>query len=126
MGNNASTAIQAAQAQFVFVTNLMTKQGQTQHMTAKDHVDEVLKYVGRAPDTVIVNTAVVSDELLAKYAEAHQYPVVDDANQVACNIVRADLLDDEPVTMKAGDALQRSLVRGDAKKMGQVIYDLLS
>ena len=121
-----SEAIQAAQAQFVFVTNLMTKQGQTQNMTAKDHVDEVLKYVGRAPDTVIVNTTVVSDDLLAKYAEAHQYPVVDDANQVACNIVRADLLDDEPVTLKAGDALQRSLVRGDAKKMGQVIYDLLS
>lgn len=121
-----SEAIQAAQGKFVFVTNLMTKQGQTHGMSAKDHIDEVLKYVGRAPDTVVVNTTAVADELLAKYAEAHQYPVVDDANEVACNIVRTDLLDDEPVAMKAGDVLQRSLVRGDAQKMGKVIYDLVS
>jgi uncharacterized cofD-like protein len=120
-----SEAIQASEAKFVFVTNLMTSQGQTHDMTAKDHVEEVLKYVGRAPDTVVVNTAKVSKELLDRYAEAFQYPVVDDMNEVACNIVRADLLDDTPVEKKQGDVLQRSLVRGDAEKMGKVLYDLL-
>lgn len=119
-------AIQQSSAQFVFVTNLMTKQGQTQGMTAKDHIEAVLQYVGRAPDTVVVNTGTVADDLLVKYAQAHQYPVVDDVNEVACTVVRADLLDDEPVQKKAGDMLQRSLVRGDAQKMGKVIYDLLS
>jgi uncharacterized cofD-like protein len=118
-------AIKKSDAKFVFLTNLMTKPGQTQGMTAKDHVEEILKYVCRAPDTVVVNTAPVPEELLARYAQAHQYPVEDDMNEVACNIVRADLLDDEPVAKKEGDTLQRSLVRGDAQKMGKVLYNLL-
>jgi len=118
-------AIQSSKAKFIFVTNLMTKQGQTQEMTTKDHVEEVFKYVGRAPDTVVVNTTKVSDELLKKYAEAHQFPVVDDAVRVACTVVHADLLDDTPVEKKEGDVLQRSLVRGDAIKMGKTLYSLL-
>ncbi len=121
-----SEAIQESKAKFVYMTNLMTKEGQTHRMTAKEHIDEVLKYVGRPPDTVVVNTAAVPEDLLAKYAQAHQYPVEDDANEVACDVIRADLLDDEPVAQKEGDVLQRSLVRGDAQKMGKVIYDLLS
>jgi uncharacterized cofD-like protein len=118
-------AIQASNAQFVFVTNLMTSQGQTHDMTAKDHIHEVFKYVGRAPDTVVVNTGAVPEELLSRYAGACQFPVLDDVDNVACNIVRADLLDDEPVVKKQGDVLQRSLVRGDAKKMGVALYSLL-
>ena len=118
-------AIQTSNAQFVFITNLMTSQGQTHGMTAKDHIHEVFKYVGRAPDTVVVNTGNVSEDLLQRYAQACQFPVVDDTNNVACNIVRADLLDSEPVVKKKGDVLQRSLVRGDAKKMGVVLYNLL-
>ncbi len=121
-----SEAIQASSAQFVFFTNLMTKEGQTHNLTAKGHIEEVLKYVGRAPDTVVVNTATVPEHLLQKYAEAHQYPVVDDVNEVACNIVRADLLDSTPVQRKEGDVLQRSLVRGDSKKMAEIVYNLLS
>jgi uncharacterized cofD-like protein len=119
-------AIQASNATFVFVTNLMTSQGQTFGMTAKDHIHEVLKYVGRAPDTVVVNTGTVSKELLKKYAEASQFPVEDDVDGVACNVVRAELLDVEPVVKKKGDVLQRSLVRGDADKMGSVLYGLLN
>jgi len=118
-------AIQASKAPFVFVTNLMTSQGQTYGMTAKDHADEVLKYVGRPPDTVLVNTGIVSESLLKRYADAFQFPVVDDADHIACTIVRADLLDDAEVIQKKGDILQRSLVRGDAKKMGTAIYNLL-
>lgn len=119
-------AIQSSDAKFIFVTNLMTSQGQTHGMTAKDHIHEVLKYVGRAPDTVVVNTATVPDDLLARYAEACQFPVLDDVDGVACTVVRADLLDDEPVVKKEGDVLQRSLVRGDVEKMGDVLYNLLN
>ena len=118
-------AIQSSKAKFVFITNLMTSQGQTHGMTTKDHVEEVLKYVGRAPDTVVVNSSIIAPELLQRYAQAFQYPVVDDMNEVGCAIVRADLLDGKPVVKKKGDVLQRSLVRGDAQKMGKVIYDLL-
>jgi len=123
--NGVPAAIQSSSAQFVFVTNLMTSQGQTFNMTAKDHADEVLKYVGRAPDTILVNTGKVSDALLERYASAQQYPVVDDADEIACKVVRADLLDDTEFVKKQGDVLQRSLVRGDSVKMAEALYGLL-
>jgi len=118
-------AIQAAKAQFVFITNLMTSQGQTCGMSITDHVDEVSKYVGRKPDTLLVNTGAVSGALLERYAEACQYPVVDDADETNCTVVRADLLDTTEVVKKKGDVLQRSLVRGDSKKMAEALYALL-
>ena len=118
-------AIQNASGQFVFFTNLMTSQG-TYGMGATDHVNEVFQYVGRAPDTVVVNTGTVPAELLERYASAEQFPVIDDLDCAACRVVRADLLDTEPVAKRAGDTLQRSLVRGDADKTAAVIYDLLS
>ncbi|MFT5849683.1 MAG: putative cofD-like protein [Patiriisocius sp.] len=123
--NGVPAAIQSSRAQFVFVTNLMSSQGQTYGMTAKGHADEVLKYVGRAPDTILVNTGKVSDVLLQRYATACQFPIVDDADEVACKIVRADLLDDTEFVQKKGDTLQRSLVRGDSTKMAQALYGLL-
>ncbi len=120
-----SDAIINSSARFVFITNLMTKPGQTHHMTASDHVKEVAKYIGKNPDIVVVNTASINQKLLERYAQANQYPVVDDITNEEYFVVRAPLLDSEVVEKKAGDMLQRSFVRGDAQKMGDVLYDLL-
>ncbi len=121
-----SEAILSSKAKFIFVTNLMTSQGQTHKMTAQDHVAEVFKYVGKSPDVVVINTAKVPEQLLQKYAEAFQFPVIDDITDSVCEVVRADLLHNTPVMKIKGDVLQRSLVRGDAQKMGKVLYGLLS
>lgn len=118
-------AIQASKGKFVFLSNLMTEPGQTNGMKASDHVREVMKYVGRAPDTVIVNTSIVPETLLARYAESNQSPVEDDTDTLDCNVVKADLLSNEEVVKKTGDVLKRSLVRGDADKMAKVIIDLV-
>lgn len=118
-------AIRASQAKFVFASNLMTRPGQTDDMSACDHVREVEKYVGQLPDCVIVNTGVVPQHLLEKYAAAAQYPVKDDCQSLPCTVIRADLLSADEVVKRKGDVLQRSLVRGDGEKFAELLISLL-
>jgi uncharacterized cofD-like protein len=39
-----------------YVLNILTQPGQTDGFTARDHLDEVTRYLGRPPDTVIANS----------------------------------------------------------------------
>lgn len=123
--DGVSAAILQSKAQFVYAANLMTRPGQTHGMTACDHVREVQKYVGKMPDTVIINTGTVPEHLLKRYADMHQFPVVDDCDDIDTHIIREDLLDSQEVLKKKGDVLQRSLVRGNGDKYAQLIRTLL-
>lgn len=118
-------AIRESKAQFVFASNLMTRPGQTYGMSASDHVNEVARYVGQMPDVVIVNTGVVPQHLLERYAEGFQFPVMDDCDKLPCKVIRADLLSSDEVVKKKGDVLQRSLVRGDGDKSAALLMSLL-
>jgi uncharacterized cofD-like protein len=120
-----SEAIQQSSGKFVFATNLMTRPGQTPGMKASDHVYEVNKYVGEMPDVVIVNTGVIPQPLLERYAQLGQFPVVDDCDTLDTVIIREDLLSREEVVKSKGDVLTRSLVRGDGEKFASVILKLL-
>lgn len=122
---DVSASILQSKGKFVYAANLMTKPGQTHGMTACDHVREVEKYVGKMPDVVMVNTGEVPEHLLKKYAESHQFPVIDDCDGLETEVIRADLLSREEVVKRKGDALQRSLVRGDGDKFAQVLIGLL-
>ncbi len=118
-------AIQASKGMFVYASNLMTRPGQTDGMTASEHVEEVTKYVGRVPNYVIVNTGQIPAHLLEKYAQAFQFPVVDDCEEGTYKIIREDLLSSEEVVKKSGDVLQRSLVRGDGEKFASLLISLI-
>lgn len=118
-------AIRESRALFVFASNLMTRPGQTYGMSACAHVAEVAKYVGEAPDCVILNTGIVPEHLLTRYAEAGQYPVVDDCTDVPYRVIREDLLSSEEVIKRRGDVLQRQLVRGDGDKFAKLLLQLL-
>lgn len=118
-------AIQASKGIFVFASNLMTRPGQSYNMTASEHVKEVARYVGQMPDYVVVNTGKVPEHLLERYAEAFQFPVVDDCDALDCKIIRADLLSTDEVVKRKGDVLQRSLVRGDGDKFALLLLGLV-
>lgn len=126
--DGVSAAILQSKAKFVFASNLMTRPGQTDGMTVCDHVREVQKYVGKVPDVVIVNTGTVPDHLLQKYAESHQFPVVDDfdaCDDMETEVIRDELLSKDEVLRSKGDVLQRSLVRGDGDKFAKLLISLL-
>jgi len=120
-----SAAILQSNAKLVFAANLMTRPGQTHGMTVSGHVSEVQKYIGKIPDVVIVNTGKVPEHLLKKYAESHQFPVVDDGDSLATKVIRDDLLSKDEVVKPKGDVLQRSLVRGDGDKFAKLLLSLL-
>jgi len=57
----------------------MTKYGQTTSYTAKDHIDDLIKYLGEdVLDTILVNTKTPSKETLAWYEDYDEHPVKDD------------------------------------------------
>lgn len=120
-----SEALCATRAQFLYTTNLMTRPGQTDGMTAADHVREVARYVGRLPDIVLVHEGAIAPEVIGRYAEMGQYPVVDDCDTLPTKVLRRDLIARDVIERQAGDVLVRSLVRGDSAKIAAVVRELL-
>jgi len=120
-------ALQQASAPFVYVVNLMTHFSQTHQMSAKDHVEAVAKYFGKQPDVVIMNTGNIPPELLAIYARQKEYPVKDDLpNNQKLKVIRGDLIAEVPVKLNSNDAIERSLLRHDVKKLSNVLKTLLN
>lgn len=118
-------AIRNSSAHIVYVSNLMTKLGQTIGMGVAEHVAELKKYIGRGPDSVLVNTTPFPEELCVKYAADNEYPVVFNLESNGCRVIPADLLATEAVQTTAGDTLKRSLIRHDSRKLARKLIELL-
>lgn len=119
---DVSKAVVDSSAKKVYVVNLMTKYGQTYGFSAKDHVAEVEKYLGKKKslDKIFFNTAPLPKKILAAYAKEEDFPVVDDLGDDS-RVVRGDFLATSPVKKEKGDPLKRSLIRHDPDKLARVI-----
>lgn len=121
-----SEAIQKSKAQFIFVSNLMTKLGQTHGFKASDHVQEISKYAKRCPDVVVVHHGGFNATVLKKYCTRGENPVEDDLGTTQdYQIVRANLVASQEIIRQKGDSLVRSLIRHDAKKLAKIIQALI-
>lgn len=118
-----SEAIRETSAKFVFINNLMTKQGQTHGMKATDLIAEVEKYTTRTPDIVLVNNSPYNEKILERYAQSFEFPMEDDTNGETYKVIKADLVLDEEVEKEKGDNLTRSLIRHDSEKLADVLYN---
>ena len=118
-------AIKHASAPVVYVSNLMTKVGQTTGMGVAQHIDELKKYIGRAPDCVLVNTTPLPPELVAKYAADNERPVTFNLESNSCRVLPADLLATKAVQTTTGDTLKRSLIRHDSHKLARKLMALI-
>lgn len=121
-----AAALRDTTAPLVYVSNLMTKQGQTSGMGVREHLAEITRYIGRTPDLCLVNVTRLPAELLATYAANQEFPVVFNYEDSVTRVVPADLLASETVLTKAGDTLKRSLIRHDPDKIARKIIGLLS
>lgn len=117
-------AIQASAGRFVYVTNLMSRPGQTPGMTLSDYLSEIERYVGKRPDTTLINNTPLPEEALLRYKAEGDLPVVDDLSDDAA-VVRGDYLSREIVEQKKGDMLKRALIRHDGTKLTNAILQLL-
>jgi len=123
--DGVAEAICNSSAHLVYVSNLMTKLGQTIGMGVAEHVSELKKYIGRTPDSVLVNTTPFPAELKQKYAVSDEYPVEFNLESNGCRVIPADLLATEAVQTTSGDTLKRSLIRHDSRKLARKLIELI-
>lgn len=126
--DGVSEAIRKTKAKKVFVINLMTRHGQTDGFTAKDHLRELERYLGDG----VINICVINRGktfpmgVLRKYKDESAYPVKDDFNScIKPKIVRGDFISKRVFEKPKSDKLTRSLIRHDSDKLAKAIVNLL-
>jgi len=77
-------AVESSHAIRVFVVNAMTQPGETDGFSAYDHISTFLKLTGLSKvDIALVNTRMPSDQVLRRYLEQRQEPVIPDVAKIA-------------------------------------------
>jgi len=71
-------AVRASSAPIAYICNLMTQPGQTDGFSARDHVEQVERYLGFSVDHILLNDAPLPSELVAHYRAIGSEPVRDD------------------------------------------------
>lgn len=76
-------AIKRTKAIKIYVCNIMTQQGETENYSAADHLEALEKhsYKGIA-DIMIVNNAVITEELKIRYAQEFACEVINDSERI--------------------------------------------
>lgn len=121
-------AILKSKAKKVYVVNLMTKHGQTNHFKASDFCLELSTYLkGHNPDYVLINKPLKLNRKIAnRYKEEKAEVVVDDLNEhwenlAGSKIIRKNFTAKEIYENAMGDKLKRSLVRHDPHVLAKTI-----
>ncbi len=68
-------AVRESDAEKVYVCNLMTKHGETDHYKASDFVNTIHHYLGARVDRVIVNDGPFNEDVLKTYSKEGSVPV---------------------------------------------------
>ena len=119
--DGVAEAIQRSNARLIFVSNLMTKIGQTRGLSHLDIVKLVEEYTGRRIDSVLINSGDISQKLIDRYVEDGEEMIVDDMKEDG-RVIREDIVANTEYIKDKGDNLKRSLVRHDTKKLGKVLH----
>ncbi len=124
----AKEAMRKSQAHLIYVTNLMNKYGQTYNYSYQNYLDEIKKYAGRSPDTVLINNREIPQDILNTYKnKENSLPVRDElTDQTEVNIIRTDLLSDTIYKQSSCDNVKRSLIRHDPQKLARNLHKIIS
>lgn len=111
--------IVSSRAKKIYICNIMTKPGETMNFTVADHVEEILKYLGKdVLDYVICSSSQFSKPALEKYAAQNQEPVVEPDPKRLKNVTRAVLSSEDL-------ASESELVRHDSLKLADVVKKIV-
>ena len=90
-------AISSTQAKLIYISNIMTKHGETSGLYGAEIVKVVEKYLDRKFDLILANNEEVSDELRQKYQTEKAEIVRFDVTQKDQRLIFAELLSDGPL-----------------------------
>lgn len=112
-----TSAIARSAAPKIYVCNVMTQKGETDHYSVRDHVQAVLNHSRRdLIDYCIVNNTPVSEHLIERYRQMSQDLVVDDSECLAAKGIRV---------VKASVVSETAVVRHDSAKLAAVLMQLI-
>jgi uncharacterized cofD-like protein len=121
-----SQALGKTKAKLIYVSNLVTKPGQTDGFKVGDYVNEIERFVGgKTVDYVIYNKRKPSADLLSKYAQAGEFAVEYDkssAEHAHYTAIGADLVSNTIPKLKPSEQnIPRTLIRHDSDKVARLI-----
>lgn len=121
-------AVANSKAKKVFIVNLMTKFGQTNGFSAKDHLRELEKYLGRGTvDICLVNKKIKVPRAVMKRYEEEQAELVNNdlVSTKNMKVLERDYRSNMVYEKEKSDKLVRSLIRHDSDKLARAVYELL-
>lgn len=122
-----ANAIKKSKAKVVYVVNLMTRMGQTYNFKASNHITEIKKYLGKLPDIILLNKALIPHNISKRYLkEERSVPVEDDLKgPLAFKVIKRNFISNKIYQKAKSDLLKRSLIRHDSEKLARTIIALL-
>lgn len=117
-------AVKRSNARIIYFVNLFSTAAETPGYTASKHVEEITRYVGRRPDCIVVHTEGMPEEILNYYAGKKAFPVIDDLGDDV-TVVRGAIADIVALPKIEGDAIERSIIRHDPKKIASIVQSFL-
>lgn len=112
-----SDAIKKTKAKIVYITNIMTKWGETNDFEASDFVNVLLKYLKKKKiDFIICNSKIPKISMIKKYAKAKAIPVVMDYDKLkkyAKKIIFQDVI------------FQFNIIKHHPEKLAKILINLL-
>ncbi|GHO43473.1 gluconeogenesis factor YvcK family protein [Ktedonospora formicarum] len=109
-------AIRESEAEKVYVCNLMTKHGETDHYKASDFVGEIHRYLGGRVDRVVVNDGEFPSDLLRTYLAEKSEPVLVDharLSEMVPNLTIEHLsVEDDTLARHDPERLVRAIIQG--------------
>ena len=112
-------AIKESKAKVVYVCNLVTQVGVTDHFTVSDHINVIENYLGKdGVDCVIVNDETINDEFVEKYRKEENKEFVrtdeDNLKNMHCEVIKSKLITTDDGTVKH-----------DTLKLSSIIFSYL-
>ena len=103
----------------MYICNLVTQVGVTDHFTVSDHIKVIEDYIGEnGVDCVIVNDENISDDYIKKYREEENKEFVKTDENVLtnmhCEVIKSNLITTDDGTVKH-----------DALKLSSIIFSYL-
>ena len=116
-------AVNKSKAKKVFITNIMTKHGQTDGFTSADFVRELEKYLHGKITIALINNKRPAAGFLASYKKEKAVFV---EPEIGLKAIAEDLISKNIFKKPSGDKLKRSLVRHDSSKLAKIIWQLIN
>lgn len=115
--DGVADAIARAKAMKVYVCNVMTQEGETEGLSAADHLRAIVDHAGgQVVDVCLANCAIPPEDVIEKYKEEGAGPVVANAEEIeslGAQLERRDLL------RRGGD-----YARHDPRKLAAALADI--